>query len=173
MNSLFYFFSFLILGFSLLVVTSKNLLHCAMALIGTLATTAALYILLQAEFVAVSQVMVYIGGVVIFIVFAILLTTRLGETVTSNRRGTKVVSAVISGLLFSCFFFYFKEHIFPVVSVGANDSTAGSITAVGTHFLDTSKTGFIVPFEVVSILLLTVVIGAITIARKEEDGVNQ
>jgi len=168
---LFFVLAGIIVVFGLLVVVVKNLLHAALALIAAFFGTAGLYILLNAEFAALAQVAAYIGGVVIFIVFAILLTSKLGEKFLNPgpfKSGTAVAIALglfifISGLLTKGLL---SSPVPPGHSVSSPEM--GSLKAVGTRFLDFSSSGFIIPFEIISILLLTVFIGAVTIARKEE-----
>jgi len=160
--------------FSLLVVTLKNLLHAALSLIAAFGVTAGLYILLNAEFVAAAQVMVYIGGIVIFIVFAILLTTKLGEKFLPSNRLVKGVSFLIASGVFIPLALFFKSA--KLTSTASEGSQNGSIEAIGLRLMNIGADGFIVPFEVISILLLASVIGAITVARKSraddiEDGV--
>jgi len=163
-DSLFYLFSTAIVVFSLLVVTLRNLLHSALALIAAFGVTAGLYILLHAEFVAAAQVMVYIGGIVIFIVFAILLTTKLGEKHLSSNALIKGASVFIAtGVFIPLALFFYQAKL--TESIATSDES-GSLEAIGLRLMNIGTEGFIVPFEIISVLLLAAVIGAITVARK-------
>ncbi len=166
-DSLFYLLAAGIVLFSILVVSLPNLLHAALALIASFASTAGLYILLKAEFVAMAQVMVYIGGVVIFIVFAILLTTQLGERFLSSGKITKGLSLALSALVFFGIFYFATCPPLPAGTPA--DANAGSLTQVGIRLMSIGKDGFIVPFEIISVLLIAAVVGAIVTARKSSE----
>lgn len=168
-DTLFYTFAGLLVFFSLLVVHLPNLIHGAIALIASFFVTAALYLLLQMEFVAVAQIMVYVGGIVIFVVITILLTTRLGEenrypTTTGQRLWGLAVSLSLFGVLFSV-----ARHSLTALEYGRSaPDDAGSLEAIGLRLLNTGSDGFIVPFEIVSVLLFIALVGAVVIARKEK-----
>jgi NADH-quinone oxidoreductase subunit J len=137
-----------------------------MALIATLFGTAILYLLQNAEFVALAQVMVYIGGVVIFAVFTILLTTNLGEKEMAVSNGRKGFAALLSGGLA----WLFIRLMLSTEGLGgaAQDGYATAAT-IGTRMLRFDSEGFIVPFEVISVLLLAAMIGAVVLARKDKN----
>jgi len=162
----FYITAVVMVAGALLTVLVKNILHSAITLIGTFFGSAVLYFLLSADFVAVAQVMVYIGGVVVFIVFAILLTSRLGEKTleVSNLRKTlavffSVVVAVLAVMLL-------KE-----VGEVAQTATAdfASLSEIGKRLISPSDSGFLLPFEAISLLLLISLIGAVTTARTAKE----
>lgn len=166
---LFYSIAFLIIAFSVLVVSLNHLLHSALALIASFSATAGLYILLGAEFVAITQVLVYIGGIIIFIVFAILLTSQLGEKFLLPSHLKIILSLLVS----LCILFFFF-HLFGQMEELKDPMTRASVQVgkmreIGTRFLSTDKAGFIIPFEVISVLLLAAMLGAIVIARKSKE----
>lgn len=163
---LFYILSFGILFFAIIVVTIKNLLHAALALISTLFLTGVLYIGLHAEFVAVAQVLVYIGGVVIFIVFTIFLTSKLGERPAMPGFFSKIFGVLCAGQLI-VFAFVFTR-VLPVGELKSGERIA-DLETIGQRLLDTRLGGFIVPFEIISVLLLSALIGAVALARKEPE----
>lgn len=143
------------------VVTSENLVHAALYLVGALAGTAGLFLLLSAEFVAWVLVLVYIGAVVVLFLFGIMITrapTGFDETLSSDR---KAIPALLSAAVFA---------IMTWASVDAFGaeliSNVGEPTA--TEILGESLLGrFVIPFEVVSFILLAALIGGITIARRD------
>jgi NADH-quinone oxidoreductase subunit J len=130
--------------------------------------TAALYIMLQLEFVALTQIMLYIGGIIIFMLIIILLTTGLGvedryQTPNSQRLvGAAVCATLLFGLLYAI---SGKQSVVLVKSV----QRAAPVTMddIGLRLLSTGKEGFIVPFEIISILLLVAMVGAVVIARRD------
>ncbi|HEY5889259.1 MAG TPA: NADH-quinone oxidoreductase subunit J [Acidimicrobiia bacterium] len=157
---------FLLIGIIVLVsgfrvVTAKNVVHAALALVGALAGTAGLFLMLSAEFVAWVLVLVYIGAVIVLFLFGIMITrapTGLDETLDIDR---KVMPAVLSIALF-------------VLLAGSSLYSFGSreVTRVGdptsTNILGDSLLGrYLIPFEAVSFVLLAALIGGITIARRD------
>jgi len=165
---LFYALATALVIFSLLAVGLPNLLHSAISLITAFFMTAALYIMLQLEFVALTQIMLYIGGIIIFMLIIILLTTGLGvedryQTPNSSRlAGVAVSAALLFGLLYAI---SGKQSVVLVKSV----QRAAPVTMddIGLRLLSTGKEGFIVPFEIISILLLVAMVGAVVIARRD------
>lgn len=142
------------------VVTTRNVVHAALWLVLVLAGVAAQFILLGSEFVAVTQVLVYIGAVVVLFLFGIMLTrASMGEdpSVARERRGMATLVAVL--LL--------------VVTGGALLDTFTDTRVVVTEpqraaeVSDSIFSAYIIPFEAVSVLLLAALIGAIVVARKD------
>lgn len=167
---LFYVLASMLVVLSLLAVSLPNLLHGAISLIASFLVTAALYIMMQLEFVALSQIMLYIGGIVIFMLIIILLTTGLGEDDSLNRISLtqRFNRALIpAGLLFALLYFLGKT---PSTLLQSPTHRAAPVTLddVGFRLLSTNN-GFIVPFEVISILLLVALVGAVVIARKDKE----
>lgn len=165
---LFYIDAALIIGCALFAVNLRHLLHAALALMMSLFCTAGLFILLQAEFAALVQIMVYIGGVVIFIVYTILLTAHLGEdlprsTVTQRLGAGALALLSAAALLF--ILWRTKAATTPVGHVIPGEE-AGGIQTIGRRLLSYASDGFVIPFEIVSLLLLAALIGAVAIARK-------
>lgn len=166
---LFLILSLTIVFFATLVVTLPNILHCALSLMAVLFGTAGIYILLHAEMVALAQIAVYIGGVIVFIIFAIFLTTRIGERNLKIPIPKTVSAAVLGSVAFACFYSLYDKHLSSVMTTGSSGWEDGSIPEIGKRLLDVGPEGFIVPFEVVSVLLLMTIIGAVVIARSEND----
>lgn len=143
------------------VVTSKNLVHSALFLVGTLGGTAALFLMLSAEFVAWVLVLVYIGAVVVLFLFGIMIT----RAPTGLDVGLDAEDRVLPALL--------AAAVFVMLAWGSVDAfgmtelaTTGSATS--TELIGESLLGrFVIPFEVVSFVLLAALIGGITIARRD------
>jgi NADH-quinone oxidoreductase subunit J len=149
----------LISGFR--VVTSQNLIHAALYLVGTLGGVAALFVLLSAEFVALVIVLVYLGAVIVLFLFGIMITrapTGLDVGLDNQHRiSAALLSVVLFGVLSASSLMAFGSD--PVNEVG---------TATDTAVLATSLLGrFVVPFEVVGFILLAALVGGITVARRD------
>ena len=157
---------FILLGLVVLfagfrVVTAKNVVHAALFLVAALAGTAGLFLLLSAEFVAWVLVLVYIGAVIVLFLFGIMITrapTGLDEGLDSDQ---KALPALLSLAVFVVMAWTSIE------AFGSNEVvTTGSPTS--TDLLGESLLGrFVIPFEVVSFVLLAALIGGITIARRD------
>ena len=169
MDLAFYLVAFIILVTAVCTVAVKNILQSAVFLIFCFVATAILYLLLHAEFTALAQVMVYVGGVVIFVVFTILLTSRLGEDAFS----VKIPRIFAAFALSIIFVLVMVKCLLPIegLSNGVVAAPEGyaSLKAFALRLLGYGEDGFVIPFEVVSILLLMTLICAITIARKGKE----
>ncbi len=162
---IFYLFSFIIILSALLVVSLKNIFHAALFLILTLFGVAAIYILLHAEFLAAVQVLIYVGAVSVLIIFAIMLTTRLAsqEIKQSNEQVT-IGIFICAGFLLASVGSFANSKFFDSILKAKNVSLPAENTmAIGKYLMS----DFVLPFEVVSIVLLAALIGAIVLARKE------
>ena len=169
----FYVVAIVMLVTAVFTVAVKNILQSAVALIFSFVATAILYLLLHAEFIALAQVMVYVGGVVIFVVFTILLTSHLGEEAFS----TKIPRIFAAFALSVAFVFVMVKCILPVESLSSGVVRApegySGLEQFSLRLLGYGPDGFIIPFEVVSVLLLMTLICAITVARKTKDEVEK
>ena len=167
---LFYGLATVLVILSLLAVSLPNLLHCAISLVGSFFVTAALYIVLQLEFVALAQVMLYIGGIIIFMLIIILLTTGLG---VENRHRVsylhRFAGATVGGFLLYGMLMTMNNG--QSIVLLKDHPPAGPVTMddIGFRLLSTEVDGFIVPFELISLLLLTALIGAVVIARRDDE----
>jgi len=148
------------LGAALMVVTTKNLIHAALWLILALFGVAVFYVLLSAGFLAIAQVVIYIGAIAILIIFAVMMTRGLGE------HGPAVnASWWMAGLLSLVFFAgvgwmlssWEGFHAVPGALMGTDP-----LVRLGEAFVDPN--GFVLPFELASVLLVAAMIGAIMIA---------
>jgi len=142
------------------VVLTPEVLEAAFLLSGTLSGLAGVYILLNADFVAAAQIVVYVGAINVLIVFAIMLVQKqLDSDVTVN--GTKQLAQTLIPLfLFGMFVLAITDTNWPIQS---SLPTVETTEAIGKHLF----TDYLLPFEVVSILLLLALIGAIVIARRD------
>jgi NADH:ubiquinone oxidoreductase subunit 6 (subunit J) len=153
--------SLVTLGAALAVVTHKNILHSAFYLVLSFVGVASIYVLLEAPFIAVVQVLVYIGAIAILIVFAIMLTRRLYSEDLIQRNAQWVWSALGAAVLFLVLGWIVYSANWPVVRQAIPED---AITLMGQDLLST----YVVPFEIASVLLLAALVGAILIGRERE-----
>lgn len=146
------------------VVSARNVVHAALWLVVVLGGVAAQYILGAAEFVAVSQVMVYIGAVMVLFLFGIMLTrAQVGREEGLNNKGWAVgipVGLLVFGVLAFAVFDEFEDE---VITEPDRGSIAASTTALSDGFLGP----FLIPFLALSFVLLAAAVGAIVLARKD------
>jgi NADH-quinone oxidoreductase subunit J len=153
--------SVILVGSALAVVLSKNLFHAVLWLALALTGTAGVFLLLDAEFLAAVQLLLYAGGVITIVVFAIVVTERLiGERLTqTNMRigGGALISLVLFGFIASVV----MRHQLPM----ARPEMSGDLTRMlGQSVL----TQYVLPFELLAVLMLAGMLGAIYFARPEE-----
>jgi NADH-quinone oxidoreductase subunit J len=150
-----------LIGASLLVVLSRNLFHSVLWLALALVATAGIFLLLHAEFLAAAQVLLYAGGVVTIVVFAIMLTERLvGQTIRQMNRGVGW-GAVVAGVVFvSIAAAVLRAPTGPRPVAAAPATTA----ALGRALL----TEWVLPFEVLAVLLVAALLGAVYLARTDD-----
>ena len=151
-----------ILGSALLVVLSRNLIHAALWLIVTLFGVAVLYALLNAGFLAVVQVVIYIGAIAILFIFAVMLTRAdLRDHRPQLNRGWWL-NAILAAVTFGGLMWMFQSWI--GFSRGAADIAAGfdPVGQLGNALI--SPDAFLLPFELASVLLLAALVGAVYVA---------
>ncbi len=154
----FFVFAAITLIGGILVATLRNIMHAALALIVCFFGVAGIYVLLEAGFVAVVQVLVYIGAIAVLILFAVMLTRGLMTRTLPAENGQWIGAAGIALLLFAALFFVVIGTAWPISPA---QITGDMIPQIGTQLVGT----YVLPFEIASLLLLAALIGAIVIAR--------
>ena len=152
------------LSSAVLMVTRRNLVHSALYLIVTFFAVAAVYVVLQAEFIAAVQVLVYAGGIMVLFLFVIMLVDLPRDLGGARRPRTgHVAAALLLTLLVVGPLGYYvgASRLRPAVSTGALVAQGGNLETVAL----TLFRYYLLPFEVVSILLLVAMVGAIVLAR--------
>lgn len=160
---IFYGIGAFILGTALLAVTTRKIFRAAIWLLSSLIGVAALYFWMQVEFIAAVQIIVYVGGIVVLIIFSIFLTQQSGSEMPRpfSRRVVFSVLATLFG--FGLSWNLIREYPFrPASTLPFNVP----VSDIGTQMLSTTDQGYVLPFEVVSMLLLAAMIGCIVIAMK-------
>jgi NADH-quinone oxidoreductase subunit J len=161
-NIAFYVIAALMVFGAIRVVTCKNVVHAALWLVLVLAGVAAQYIVLAAEFVAITQVLVYLGAIVVLFLFGIMLTrAKMGrDTDLDGPTPTKVGAGIIGVLLFAVMGYALWD--------GFRDQEFGDMVVQRTaEVSDSIFSTYLIPFEVISVLLLAALIGAIVLARRD------
>lgn len=161
---IFYILAIIISVFSIMAVTSKQIIRSATYLLFVLIATAGLYLLLGYNYLFAVQVAVYAGGVMVLFIFAILLTNRPGESHENELPVRRVAAGitVVAGLALSAHIIYWNIKKISQIVTFSDISPA----QLGHTMLGTGKYQYLLPFEVISILLLACIVGAIMIARK-------
>jgi NADH-quinone oxidoreductase subunit J len=158
---------FLLAGFTLisalLSVSEKKIFRAAIYLLFTMMGIAGIYFWLDYEFIAAVQIVVYVGGIVVLIIFSIFLTHHVGSEMEAPDRMRLSFSLLAAAFAFAYCFIIIRKNVFPVPTGGPAEL---SINEIGTQMLSTTEHGYILPFEVVSMLLLAAMVGCIVIALK-------
>ena len=156
----FYILSFLVVGFAIGVVAFKNLIHSALSMVLCFIAVAGIYILLHAELIAAAQVLIYVGAISILIIFAIMLTRhRTGDfsIFFSGQAWIALVAAVVGTIVF-------------VAVLGSANYHSESVTQnpEDEKIADMVFNTYAFPFEVVSLVLLVAIVGAVLLAKREK-----
>ena len=160
---IFYLLAATIIGGGLMAVTSRKIFRSAVYLLFSLIGIAGLYFYLDYEFIAAVQIIVYVGGIIVLIIFSIFLTHGSGEDMKRPHLGRAVFSALAAAFGCMLTMYFINQQTFIVTGTQVTEPSAANI---GAQMLSTTKYGYILPFEVVSMLLLAAMIGCIVIAIK-------
>jgi NADH-quinone oxidoreductase subunit J len=161
---MFYILAGMILIFSVLTVTSRLILRSAVYLLFVLISTAGIYFMLNYNFLAAVQLTVYAGGIVVLIIFSVLLTSHISEraAMAPFKHAIFAALAAIAGMIVTVLAllkFVFIPSTAPAIG--------GDVHSIGKQLINYGSDGYALPFEVISILLLAAMIGAIVVAKKE------
>ena len=163
----FYVLSFFILGFAVLVVSTRNTVHSVLYLVLNFLAVAALYVLLTAQFLAVIQVLVYAGGIVVLYLFVVMLVNlkRPPEAHTAPHRQGWLAFALVGMVLAELAGIIVVGRVAPRLGpdMELSDLAINNVERVGMLLY----TDYLVPFEVASMLLLVAMVGAIVLAKRE------
>jgi len=152
--------AFMIIVSAVFVVTTKNIVHAALFLIIVLANVAGQYFLLGAEFIGTAQILIYLGAIVVLFLFGIMLTRAPlgGETTLDNNQ--RALAAGVGVLLLAVMGYALIDQF-------GDDELPGDTVQRTAEVADSVFSTYLVPFEVVSVLLLAALVGAIVLARKD------
>jgi len=160
---MFVLFSLMIVVFSVLTVTSRKILRAAVYLLFVLVSTSGLYFMLNYQFLAAVQLTLYAGGIVVLIIFSILLTSHISQRFESPGWKKSVFSglAAIAGAILSIV--TILDYTFSANTEAAQEV---NMKLIGKSLLSVDYDGYVLPFEVISVLLLAAMVAAIVVAKK-------
>ncbi|HSA60104.1 MAG TPA: NADH-quinone oxidoreductase subunit J [bacterium] len=157
----------LIAGFTIVsaagVAFSRKVLYSAFSLLGTLAGAAGFFILLSSDFIAVTQVLIYVGGILILIIFAVMLTNKIGDVKLTNQVVNYKVAVPISVALAIFLISTLTSGVWVEKDAPGASPYTSMVAPIGNALLKE----YLLPFEVVSIVLLGALVGAMVIVRRE------
>ena len=160
---IFYMLAALTLVSGVLAVGTRQIFRAAIFLLFSLIGIAGLYFWMQYEFIAAVQIVVYVGGITVLIIFSIFLTQQTGEKMPKQKIGRLLFSALAAFCGFALIMLQLFQNTF---TGNTSQAVAPSVVNIGTQMLSVKNGGYALPFEVVSILLLAALIGCIVIAIK-------
>jgi len=162
---IFYLLAALTLVSGILSVSTRQIFRAAIYLLFSLIGIAGIYFWLNYQFIAAVQVVVYVGGIVVLIIFSIFLTQQAGEKLAKQKLGRKIFSALAAFCGFALTMLQVSQNTFYESS---EDAVPVNVAGIGRRMLNTNAEGYALPFEVVSMLLLAAMIGCIVIALRSK-----
>ncbi|MEO6550465.1 MAG: NADH-quinone oxidoreductase subunit J [Ferruginibacter sp.] len=165
---IFYMLAALTLISGVLAVTTRQIFRAAIFLLFSLIGIAGLFFWMQYEFIAAVQIVVYVGGITVLIIFSIFLTQQAGDLLPKQKISRQVFSALAAFCGFALTMVQLYQHSFKQSN---EEAVLPSVSNIGNQMLGVENSGFALPFEVVSILLLAALIGCIVIALRSKPAV--
>jgi len=154
---IFYALAALTVGSAVIVAFSRNIVYSVFALLGAFMGVVGIYVLLAADFVAMVQLLVYVGGILVLTLFAVMLTQGIADVTISNREVGTIPALIVTVLLGVVMLFaalHTPWHL-------GDSAIAPTTYGIGNAFLDT----YALPFEIASLVLLAALVGAVVISR--------
>ena len=158
---LFYFLALMMIGFAIAAVSSRKMLRSVIYLLFVLMGVAGIFFLIDYNFLAAIQLTVYAGGIIVLIIFSVLLVHHIELKLEMSKPKKQFVTAIVCLLGIGVFLTTIYSYDFKVVENDVTTTTAD----IGAKLLSYDDGGFILPFEVISVLLLAAMIGGIIIAK--------
>lgn len=174
---LFYVMSFIVIGSAVFVASTKNLVRSVFIFFITLFALAGLYVLALADFVAITQIVIYVGGILVLILFAFMLSSRENLNVLQQQNSRFISIGKFPALLLAGLFFIVLLNMFLKLdadNLGWVKHAVATNTVITPNALVTDNIGinlmtkYLLPFEAISILLMIALVGAAHLSRKEE-----
>jgi len=159
-TAVFYLIAAITVGSAAIVAFSRNIIYSAFSLLGTFAGVAGIYVFLGADFVAGVQLLIYVGGILVLILFAVMLTHRITDVEITNRAVGRIPALAVGLILLALLAQTVRET--PWVKV-QEATYAPTTEKIGDLFLQ----NYLLPFELASVVLLAALIGAAVLSRKE------
>jgi len=158
---LFYILAAIIIIFAVAAVNSRKILHAVIYLLFVLVSISGIYFLINYNFLAALQLAIYAGGVIVLIIFSVMLTHNIDHKLETASITSKIIAGTLSivGMVTTLYAIY-TYHFNTVKNFNTIE-----VSDIGTKLLSYQRGGYVLPFEVISILLLAILIGAIVIAK--------
>jgi len=160
----FYIFVTIAVLFALVILFTKNVLYAAFSLVVVFFCLAGIYVMSGAPFVGVTQILVYIGGIIVFIVFGVMLTTKLNDKNIISESHNRLLGYGLGMLLFIGFILIIHQIDFLSPSFDSATRQANDVAQIGVLLM----TDYLIPFEISGVLLLLALIGATVIAGRKK-----
>lgn len=168
---MFWIIAVVLVGSALMVVGLRNIVHSAIALVLLFAMAAGIYVLLNAEFIAIVQILIYAGAVTILILFALMLTRIQGQSDTNPTNKLWWAAMIICALVGASIIYAatVSPHVVDTVNNGAVPlpGNVNNVVRIGQLLYSPSSYSYVLPFEIASLVLLVAIIGAIVIGRED------
>jgi NAD(P)H-quinone oxidoreductase subunit 6 len=159
-TAVFYLVAIITVGSAAMVAFSRNIIYSAFSLLGAFGGVAGIYVFLGADFVAAVQLLIYVGGILVLVLFAVMLTHRITDVQITNRAAGRLPALIVTGVLL----YLLVETVGGTSWAKAKELVYKATTGtIGDLFLES----YLLPFELASLVLLAALIGAVVISRKE------
>ena len=156
---LFLFMAALVIASAFWVVFSPNLIHSAVSLLFTLFGTAGLYVFLYADFIAATQIVIYVGGILVLIIFGVMLTSKIDSPSIASSSANQFIGGMGA---FAIFVMQVAVIFNTPWNIGSEQYRDATVGAIGKLLL----TDYLLPFEIISVLLLSALMGAALLSRR-------
>lgn len=163
---IFYLFAFIIVVSALIVVAARNIIYSAFSLLFTFFGIAGIYVLLNADFIAVVQVIIYVGGILVLIIFGVMLTNKITDVEIRTESTHIIPSTILTGIIGGLLVAILTKTSWRVAQPMDVDKT---VVEIGRHLV----THYMILFELAGIILLVALIGSVMIARKEKIQIDE
>lgn len=167
----FWIIAVILVGSALMVVSLRNIVHSALALILVFAMAAGIYVLLNAEFIAIVQILIYAGAVTILILFALMLTRISGRQITNPTNRLWWLGVIISAIVGIGIIYAVAASPHAIAAQGNGSGQipthVSNVVRIGQLLYSPSTYSYVLPFEIASLVLLVAIVGAIVIGRED------
>ncbi len=166
---LFWLIAIVMVGSALLVVTFRNIVHSALALVLVFAMAAGIYLLLNAEFIAIVQILIYAGAITVLFLFALMLTRTNNLQFNSNPNNKQWWLAGIISALVGLAIIFATATTLPQINsiITPISANVNNVVRIGQLLYSPTTYSYVLPFEIASLVLLVAIVGAIVIGRED------
>ncbi len=162
---IFFILAAAIIVFSILSIFSRRILRAAIYLLFVLVAIAGLYYMMNFQFLAAVQLMLYAGGIVVLIIFSILLTSQIDSKLEGPKKSHLLAGALTALIGIALAGFTILQFTF---KASTETAVGTDMRTIGLQLMNTDAQGYALPFEVISVLLLAALVGSIFIAQKKK-----